>query len=227
MEDPQFNFDYKLDDEHRVSTIFWVDDRSRLAYKHFGDVVTFDTTYRTNKYSMLFAPFTGVNHHYHSILFGFTLLRDESESSFVWLFRAWLEAMKFKAPKVIITDQDLAMKKAITTVFPDTRHNLCTWHIRNKYPERLHHVYAKYPDFKQDFDKCVNKSLTIEEFEEKWEKLVEDYSLQDHEWLQHLYELKEQWIRVYTRRYFSAGMKTTGRSESMNATFDSYVQLPI
>ena len=43
---------------------FWVDARSRLAYEQFGDVITFDTTYKTNKYSMPFAPFTGLNNHY-------------------------------------------------------------------------------------------------------------------------------------------------------------------
>ncbi|XP_022853627.1 protein FAR1-RELATED SEQUENCE 5-like [Olea europaea var. sylvestris] len=39
------------------------DNRCRQAYKEFGDVVTFDTTYLTNKYDMPFAPFVGVNHH--------------------------------------------------------------------------------------------------------------------------------------------------------------------
>ncbi|XP_020266605.1 protein FAR1-RELATED SEQUENCE 4-like [Asparagus officinalis] len=47
------------------------DGRSREAYKEFGEVVTFDTTYLTNKYDMSFAPFVGVNHHGQSILLGF------------------------------------------------------------------------------------------------------------------------------------------------------------
>lgn len=36
----------------------WVDARSRLAYNFFGDV-TFDTTYKTNKCNMPFAPLLG------------------------------------------------------------------------------------------------------------------------------------------------------------------------
>ena len=36
---------------------------SRTTYKDFEDVVTFDTTYLTNKYDMSFAHFVGVNHH--------------------------------------------------------------------------------------------------------------------------------------------------------------------
>ncbi|KAF5462636.1 hypothetical protein F2P56_018625 [Juglans regia] len=59
-----------LDDEGRLKNVFWADPRSRAAYKYFGDVVTFDTTYLTNRYGMPFAPFVGVNHHGQSILLG-------------------------------------------------------------------------------------------------------------------------------------------------------------
>ncbi|XP_042974613.1 protein FAR1-RELATED SEQUENCE 5-like [Carya illinoinensis] len=59
-----------MDDDRRLRNVFWADARSRAAYKYFGDVVTFDTTYLTNKYGMPFAPFVGVNHHGQSILLG-------------------------------------------------------------------------------------------------------------------------------------------------------------
>jgi hypothetical protein len=52
-----------LDDESRLRNVFWADARSRASYESFGDVVTFDTTYLTNKYGMPFASFIGVNHH--------------------------------------------------------------------------------------------------------------------------------------------------------------------
>jgi hypothetical protein len=54
-----------------------------MAYKYFGDIVTFDPTYLTNKYKIPFVPFTRVNHHQQSILFGCALLWDEAEESFV------------------------------------------------------------------------------------------------------------------------------------------------
>ncbi|XP_042979906.1 protein FAR1-RELATED SEQUENCE 5-like [Carya illinoinensis] len=52
-----------VDDEGRLRNVFWADARSRAAYEYFGDVVTFDTTYLTNRYRIPFAPFVGVNHH--------------------------------------------------------------------------------------------------------------------------------------------------------------------
>ncbi|XP_059454921.1 protein FAR-RED IMPAIRED RESPONSE 1-like [Corylus avellana] len=65
-----FYFQMDLDGESKLRNVFWADARSRASYEDFGDIVTFDTTYLTNKYGMPFAPFVGVNHHGQSILFG-------------------------------------------------------------------------------------------------------------------------------------------------------------
>jgi len=39
-------------------------------YTLFGDLVVFDTTYRTNKYDMICAPFIGVNNYAMNVMFG-------------------------------------------------------------------------------------------------------------------------------------------------------------
>ncbi|KAF5468439.1 hypothetical protein F2P56_012589 [Juglans regia] len=126
-----------VDDESRIRNVFWADARSRAAYEYFGDVITFDTTYVTNRYGMPFAPFVGVNHHGQSILLGAGLISSEDTSTFVWLFEPWLECMNGRAPAAIITDQDRAMKNAIQIVFPNARHRYCLWHIMRKLPEKL------------------------------------------------------------------------------------------
>ncbi|KAG6723539.1 hypothetical protein I3842_03G213600 [Carya illinoinensis] len=123
-----------LDDDGRLKNIFWADPRTRAAYKYFGDVVTFDTTYLTNRYGMPFAPFVDVNHHGQSILLGAGLISSEDTKTFIWLFQTWLQCMDGVAPKAIITDQDRAMKNAIVIVFPETRHRFCLWHILKKAP---------------------------------------------------------------------------------------------
>ncbi|KAK8949262.1 Protein FAR-RED IMPAIRED RESPONSE 1 [Platanthera zijinensis] len=79
-----YNIDY--DEENRIKNLFWADARCRAAYEDFGDVITFDTTYLTNKYDMPFAPFVGVNHHGHSILLGCGLISSEDTENFIWLF---------------------------------------------------------------------------------------------------------------------------------------------
>ncbi|KAG6717926.1 hypothetical protein I3842_04G125000 [Carya illinoinensis] len=143
------------------------------------DVVTFDATYLTNRYKMPFVPFTGVNHHHQS-----------TAESYTWLLKTWLEVMLGHAPSTIITDDDKSMAKAITEVLPNTTH-------------KLSHVYNKYPQFKYDFNHCIHDTLTIEEFELEWTKML----------------LKEKWVPAYLRSIFCVGMSTTQRSESMNNEF--------
>ncbi|KAH9778160.1 protein FAR-RED IMPAIRED RESPONSE 1 [Citrus sinensis] len=136
-QNPNFFYAVDLDEEQRLKNIFWVDATSREDYKIFGDVVSFDTTYNTNKYRMLFALFIGVNDHFQSILLGCALLADETTSTFVWLLQTWLRAMGGKHPIAILTDQDKAMKAAISIVFSNSRHRFCMWHILRKIPEKL------------------------------------------------------------------------------------------
>ena len=52
-----------------MTKFFWRDGRSMIDYNSFGDVICFDTTYRTNKYNMICAPFVGVNHHWKNVIF--------------------------------------------------------------------------------------------------------------------------------------------------------------
>ncbi|KAL3830804.1 hypothetical protein ACJIZ3_019606 [Penstemon smallii] len=90
IKNPNFFYLMDFDDETRLKNVFWADARSRVAYEFFGDAITFDTTYITNRYDMPFAPFVGVNHHGQSILLGCGLLGNETTDSFIWLFNAWL-----------------------------------------------------------------------------------------------------------------------------------------
>ncbi|KAG6656205.1 hypothetical protein CIPAW_04G006000 [Carya illinoinensis] len=201
-----------VDDDGRLRNVFWADAQSRAAYEYFGDVVLFDTTYLTNRYGMPFAPFVGVNHHGY-----------EDTHSFVWLFQMWLDCMKGRAPKAIITDQDRAMKNAIATVFPETRHRYCLWHIMRKLPEKLgSHAKFNY-GLKTDLQSALYDSHTTTEFEESWGQLLAKYDLFGNNWLQSLYEERSFWVPIFLKSVFWAGMSTTQRSESMNAFFDGYV----
>ena len=58
-----FFYAIQVDQENRITNFFWRDGRSKINYNSFRDVLCFDTTYQTNKYNMICAPFVGVNHH--------------------------------------------------------------------------------------------------------------------------------------------------------------------
>ena len=86
-------------------------------HANFGGVVSFDTTFGTNKESRPFGVFVGFNHFRKTMVFGVVLMYYETFESFKWLFETFLKAHNGKEPKTIYTDQDAVMGKAVKTVF--------------------------------------------------------------------------------------------------------------
>ncbi|KAK4348029.1 hypothetical protein RND71_034368 [Anisodus tanguticus] len=223
LENPSFFYAVQGDEDHCMSNIFWADPKARSNFAYFGDTVTFDTTYRSNRYRLPFAPFTGINHHGQPVLFGCALLINESEASFSWLFRTWLTAMCWKPPVSITTDHDRVIRLAVSQVFPETRHRFCKWHIFKECQEKLSHVLSEYINFEAEFHKCVSLMDSIEEFEAYWFTLIDKYDLGENEWLQAIYADRKKWVPVYLRGTFFAEMSITHSSDSMNSYFDGYV----
>jgi zinc finger SWIM domain-containing protein 3 len=48
---------FVVDEEGNLVYAFWDDATSRNNYKYFGDLISFDSTYSTNQYNMIFAFF--------------------------------------------------------------------------------------------------------------------------------------------------------------------------
>ncbi|KAJ3708485.1 hypothetical protein LUZ61_012190 [Rhynchospora tenuis] len=218
--DPEFFYDVEVDDSGRVKNMFWVDGRARRAFQEFGDVVTFDTSYKTNKYSMPLAPFIGVNHHRMPIIFGIAMLRSEEKVSLIWLFQTWVKAMYCKEPRAIITneDEDSAMRIAIKEAFPNIIHRCCQWHVLRKAGDHFGAIYSIKPGFEDELKRVINRSMTVSEFEKGWRDMVQNYDLGNNRHLKVMYEKRSEWVPAYFRGAFFADMSTTHISESSNST---------
>jgi zinc finger SWIM domain-containing protein 3 len=177
------------EEDGRIANFFWVDGQAIMDYACFGDALSFDTTFQTNKFEMPFAPILGTNNHRQTILFGAALLYNGTIESFVWLFNTFLTAMSSKHPSTIFTDQCAAMSAAVRIVFPNTRHHLCLWHIYQNAAKHLSHVINKHPQFLSEFKKCVYEERYVGYFNEIWYELLSKYILEDNSWLNNLYGL--------------------------------------
>lgn len=220
-ENPGFYYAIQLDEDNHMANVFWADARSRTAYGHFGDALTLDTMCRVNQYRVPFAPFTGVNHHGQTVIFGCALLLDDSEATFVWLFKTFLAAMNDRAPVSIITDPDNAIRAAVSQVFPEVRHCISKWHVLREGQEKLAHVCHAHPNFQLELYNCINLTETIEEFESAWDFILDKYDLRRNAWLQSLYNARGQWVPVYFRDAFFATISPSQGFES--SFFDGYV----
>ncbi|XP_024199774.1 protein FAR1-RELATED SEQUENCE 9-like [Rosa chinensis] len=195
-----------------------------IAYAHFGDVITFDTTYSTNKEYRPFGVFSGFNHHRETVLFGAALLYDETAESFKWLFQTFLEAHKQKKPKTIFTDQDPAMAKALAEVLPDTFHGLCSWHIMQNGIKHLGYLMKDGSFFLTDFAACMYEHEEEKEFEDAWNAMLCKYNVCSNPWLEKIYEIKEKWAKCYMKEVFTIGMRSTQLSESLNSDLKAYLK---
>ncbi|KAL5861893.1 hypothetical protein ACOSQ4_003189 [Xanthoceras sorbifolium] len=104
------------------------------------------------------------------------------------------------APKMIITDQDPTITKAIAQAFPNTYHRFCIWHILNKFSEKLNAVI--YRDHYVDFRNCIWESYTVDEFESKWLELIKNCKLHENGWFQSLYEIPESCHSFFKKYVF-------------------------
>ncbi|XP_062179461.1 protein FAR1-RELATED SEQUENCE 5-like [Phragmites australis] len=221
--DPDFFYKFKLDDDYRLQNLFWIDGAARRTYETYHDCGSFDTTYMTNMYDMPFAPFIGINKHGQSFQLGCAFLRDEKTPSFVWLFQTFLEAMKEKAPLNIITNQDGAMRSAIEHVFPLANHKNCQWHIMNKAAGTVGPLLKEDKELEDEFKDCINYSVMPEEFEVKWQAMIQKHGLQDNKHFGHLNSIRQSFVPAYYMHCFFPFLQSTQRSEGFNAVLKLYV----
>ncbi|CAN1136184.1 Protein FAR1-RELATED SEQUENCE 5 [Linum perenne] len=118
-----------------------------------------------------------------------------------------------KKPKAVITNVDKEMPKAISIVFPDATHRLCSRHLNKNVTQNV-----KNDKFQYGWEKFVDANYRVGEFTEKWDAFVEDCELQSNNWVRdHLFNKRKQWVHTYLHNTFFAGMKTTSRCEGLNS----------
>ncbi|XP_020183820.1 protein FAR-RED IMPAIRED RESPONSE 1-like [Aegilops tauschii subsp. strangulata] len=225
---PEFFYDYDVDADNRVRNIFWANASCKGSYEDFGDCITFDTTYKTNKFHMPLGVFVGVNHHLQSTIFVVALVRDETMPSFEWVFKTFLRCMNNKPPICMLTDQCSSMKATLKTILPHTLHKLCQWHIMKKYKDHLALLYKAHEKLKDDLNAVLNHPLMPSEFERAWkvDKCIQTRKAVEHaETVANESEVKTttqfgfevQLSKVYTRAVFADFKETLYRSTAFRA----------
>ncbi|KAL8464620.1 hypothetical protein ACS0TY_034210 [Phlomoides rotata] len=205
--DPNFFYIIDLNDEGYMRNVFWIDSRSRAAYRYFGDVVLVDTTCLLNKHDIPLLSFSGLNHHGRSVLLGCGLLVDESIETYHWVMRAWLTCMAGHPPQTIVTNHCKELQGVIAEVFPRAHHRL---YLPRVVQSILEKIEVEEPEtFRLILNRTVYSSMKVEEFEVGWEEMIRHFGIRDNEWLQSLYEDRERWAPVYLKNTLLAGVFTS------------------
>ncbi|XP_022030379.1 protein FAR1-RELATED SEQUENCE 5-like [Helianthus annuus] len=215
-----YSFFHSVDENKRLTGLFWADGLCKRNYAEFGDVISFDATFKTNKYKMVFVPFTGIDNHCRNVTLGAGLLASESIESYKWLLQSFFNSFG-KQPKVVVTDQDPAMKQAIEAMFDKSRHRLCMWHIMKKLADKVGHELCNNEEFKRRMCDIVwTDSIAPETFERDWKLIKIEFGLTENKWIDDMFGMRSSWIPAFDRHEPMSGlMRTTSRSESENHFF--------
>ncbi|XP_015900729.3 putative protein FAR1-RELATED SEQUENCE 10 [Ziziphus jujuba] len=217
--DPDFIYDYTTDENEKVENIAWSYGNSVRAFTVFGDVVSFDTTYRSITYGLLLGVWFGIDSHGKAILFGCVLLQDESSHSLSWALQTFVRFMRGRHPQTILTDIDSGLRDAIVSELPNTKHVICIWHVLSKISSWFSlPLGSKYADFKAEFDMLCHLE-SIEDFEHQWNLLVARFGLVSDKHVALLYSYRTFWPFSYIRSYFVARMVTAEFSQSLESFF--------
>ncbi|XP_024987028.1 protein FAR1-RELATED SEQUENCE 5-like [Cynara cardunculus var. scolymus] len=193
---PEFFFEYKFDDMELLAT-FWAGETARSNYREFGDAISFDATFRTNKHAMIFVPFVAIDNHKKSIVVGAALIHNESVVDYTWVLKVFVKAHG-RQPRFVIIDQCASMKQAIPITFFESKNRLCMWHIIKKVKSKISNYLQHRTQFAREFNKLVwNVHLVPNEFEMQWNNLIEFYGLRGDPWSDELYDIRESWIPAY------------------------------
>lgn len=139
---------------------------------------------------------SGMNHHMQTFIFACAIVSDETEQTYTWMLEQFLDVMNGKAPKAVITDGDRAMKNAIARVFPHAHHRLCGWHLFHNATTNV-----SKPVFAKGFSRCMFYDYEVEEFEERWKKLVVETGVENVQWVNDIYVKKKMWATAYMRGF--------------------------
>lgn len=220
---PDFRYEFMLDENNKLEHVAWSYATSVHAFKGFGDVVIFDTTYFLTAYERPVGMWFGVDNHGHTIFFGCVILLDEKPESLRWAFQSFLRLMDGKFPQTILTDLDMGLRDAILTELPHTKHVFPPWHVTSKLRSWFCTILgSQFDKFRSDFDKLYEIDA-VEEFEHTWAEMVTEFGLSSDRHVALLHSHRSYWALPYLLGWFSGGLLTNGHLLSFQSFFKGFL----
>ncbi|KAL2525968.1 Protein FAR1-RELATED SEQUENCE 1 [Abeliophyllum distichum] len=197
---PDFYFDYELDEDNKLLRCLWADAESKRSYGCFGYVVVFDTKYNTNRYSMIFAPFVGVNHH-------------ETPEEFEQRWNAAMETTDLHSNEWLCTMYDLRTRWVPVYV----NHIFSVGMSSSQRAESGHSFFKKYVNRKNllmGFITRFNRALTHQRHEEL---VCNHVDVNERPRITPMVMMEEQMVNIYTKKIFLMFQKEIEQNKCLMA----------
>jgi hypothetical protein len=172
---------------------------------------------------------------------GLAFLSDETEKSYKWVLghlQGMMQRHLIPQPFTIVTDRELALIKAIDTLFPGSIHILCCWHVNmNILAKTKRYFFAlvkgkngtweRHPEFKAFLQVCVDvfNSTTERKYEDNLVELKKfDHRAVDYVMNTWLNLWKEKLVRYWVDQHPHFGVLVTSSIEGCHSLLKSWLQ---
>jgi hypothetical protein len=134
LEEKDAWYRYCVDEDNAITGIFWCTPQQVqwIREQRFSGNISLDCTYATNNKKMPYFQGTIVTHTKKILPLFQGIVDNERESGFRWLLEQvhdLLRECRNKEPDLFITDYDTALINALAYEFPQSKHQLCIFHI--------------------------------------------------------------------------------------------------
>ena len=137
---PEIYYRLRRAQDGRINAVFFTFEWAIGQWKENHEVVSFDCTYKVNRFDMPLLQVTGITKLHTTFTIAFCLVSGEKKDDFLWPLEKLEElcqARRILIPRVILSDMDIAFKKAASQVF-DSQQQLCLWHIGKNVVYNIH-----------------------------------------------------------------------------------------
>ncbi len=208
-----------VDAELRLDRVFFAFSGSLESFKAYGQVLMVDATYRVNRFCMPLILFVGVGGDGHNTVFGYSLVKMETEFNVTWAFNCLKEYVgddAWKQCTSIMTDGGTCFPNVIEETIPHAKHIRCIFHIIQDTEKALKNKIIDWSAFSNDWYDAVVRTKDEIEFETAWTDLKRRYMIAASEYLDGQYKYRHKFVRCFVKNYCTLNCWATQRSESEN-----------
>lgn len=219
---------------NNLTCLFIVPKSAENIIKHFSDnkVYLIDSTYKTNQYKMPLLHGTGVTAINKTFTIFYCFMRYETEELYTWAMwelRRYFDTLTINSDRaVFVTDREIGLMNALSTVFPSSETLLCIWHINKNVLAKHRSSFDSEDAWKAFMElwQAVINSMSVVEYDQRLDQLSDRapaavFEYLSSTWLCH----KEKFILAWIKNVKHFGHVTTSRVESAHAALKKWLQV--
>ncbi len=119
----------QMDADIHLIHFFFAFREAVTVYIAYPEVFLLDCTYKTNHFNMPLLNIISITGLDTTFYLAYVFFLAEAEGDFVRALQHLKNVLSVR-PSIMVTDRDLALMNAISTIFPSATHFLCQWHVQ-------------------------------------------------------------------------------------------------